>query len=86
MLVHKVSHVWRLHVDPLVILRCAQDDKGWPIRLSWPDELIVQSVGIHANELLPYNPSMALHPLFTLIGMIYYGMLIELACIYRLYR
>ena len=38
------------------ILRCAQDDKGGPIRLSWPDELIVQSVGIHGNSLRPYNP------------------------------
>jgi len=69
------------------ILRCAQDDKGWPpLRLSWPDELKVKSAGIHGNELLPYIPSMALHPLSLSIGMIYYGRLIELACIYICYR
>jgi hypothetical protein len=87
MLVHKASHVLRLHADTLVIPRYAQDDKGCPpLLLSWPDELIVQSIGIHGNELLPCYPSMALHPLSLSIGMIYYDRLIELACIYIFYR
>jgi len=50
------------------ILRCAQDDTGWPIRLSSPEEPMVQYVRINElrprtgiaspggrNELRPYN-------------------------------
>src|SRR6266487_4028249 len=35
------------------ILRCAQDDTGRPIRLSWPGEPMVHYVGINASTLAP---------------------------------
>jgi len=37
------------------ILRCAQDDSRWPIRLSSPDELMAQNVGINAARIFPYD-------------------------------
>ena len=36
------------------ILRFAQDDTGWAIRLSLPDELMVQYIRTNGNELRLY--------------------------------
>jgi len=39
------------------ILRCAQDDTGWPIRFSSPHEQMLQSVGINGSLLHMYMVS-----------------------------
>ncbi len=49
------------------ILHFAQDDTGWPIRLSSPDELMEQYVGINGHQGLLYGSSGLLPAFMALV-------------------